>query len=44
MSPLNEMATMPASVLFLLSQKRITPAIHPLVHDCGIMLESVIER
>ena len=44
MSLLNEMATMPSSVLFLLSQQRITPAIHALVHDCGIMLESVIER
>jgi hypothetical protein len=44
MSPLNEMATMPASVLFLLSQQRITPAIHALAHDRGIMLDSVIER
>ena len=44
MSPLNEMATMPASVLFLLSQKRITPAIHALAHERGIMLDSVIER
>ena len=44
MSPLNEMATMPASVLFLLSQKRITPAIHALAHERGIMLDSVLER
>jgi hypothetical protein len=44
MSPLNEVATMPASVLFLLSQKRITPAIHALAHERGIMLDSVIER
>ena len=44
MSPLNEMATMPSSVLFLLSQHRITPAIHALTHDRGIMLDSVIER
>ncbi len=38
------MATMPASVLFLLSQKRITPAIHALAHELGIMLDSVLER
>ncbi|MCX6963221.1 MAG: hypothetical protein NTZ08_12360 [Verrucomicrobia bacterium] len=44
MSPLNEMAFMPSSVLFLLSQQRITPAIHALANDCGIMLDSVIER
>jgi hypothetical protein len=44
MSPLNEMATMPSSVLFLLSQQRITPAIHALAHERGIMLDSVIER
>ena len=44
MSPLNEMATMPSSVLFLLSQQRITPSIHALAHDRGIMLDSVIER
>ena len=44
MSPLSEMATMPSSVLFLLSQQRITPAIHALAHDRGIMLDSVIER
>jgi hypothetical protein len=44
MSPLSEMATMPASVLFLLSQQRITPAIHALAHERGIMLDSVIER
>ena len=44
MSPLNEMAAMPASVLFLLSQQRITPAIHALAHDRGIMLDSVLEH
>ena len=44
MSPLNEMPTMPASILFLLSQQRITPSIHALAHDRGIMLDSVIER
>ena len=44
MSPLNEMPTMPASVLFLLSQQRITPSIHALAHERGIMLDSVIER
>jgi hypothetical protein len=44
MSPLSEMASMPASVLFLLSQQRITHAIHALAHDRGIMLDSVIER
>jgi hypothetical protein len=44
MSPLSEMATMPSSVLFLLSQQRITPAIHALAHERGIMLDSVIER
>jgi hypothetical protein len=44
MSPLSEMATMPSSVLFLLSQHRITPAIHALAHERGIMLDSVIER
>jgi hypothetical protein len=44
MSPLNEMASMPASVLFLVSQQRITHAIHALAHDRGIMLDSVIER
>jgi hypothetical protein len=44
MSPLNEMATMPSSVLFLLSQQRITPAIHALAHDRRIMLDSVSER
>jgi hypothetical protein len=44
MSPLSEMANMPASVLFLLSQQRITHAIHALAHDRGIMLDSVIER
>ena len=44
MCPLSEMATMPSSVLFLLSQQRITPAIHALAHDRRIMLDSVIER
>ena len=44
MSLLNEMASMPASVLFLLSQHRITPAIHALAHERGIMLDSVSER
>jgi hypothetical protein len=44
MSPLSEMATMPSSILFLLSQQRITPSIHALAHDRGIMLDSVIER
>jgi hypothetical protein len=44
MSPLSEMASMPASVLFLLSQQRITHAIHALAHDRGIMLDRVIER
>jgi hypothetical protein len=44
MSPLNEMATMPSSVLFLLSQQSITPAIHALAHDRGSMLDSVLER
>ena len=44
MSPLNEMASMPASVLFLVSQQRITHAIHALAHERGIMLDSVIER
>jgi len=37
------MASMPASVLFLLSQQRITSAIHALAHDRGIPLASVIE-
>jgi len=44
MSPLNEMATMPPSVLFLLSQQRIIRAIHTLAHERGIMLDSVLER
>jgi len=43
-SPLNEMATISGSVLFLLSQQLITPAIYALAHDRGIMLDSVIER
>jgi hypothetical protein len=38
------MATMPSSVSFLLSQHRITPAIHALAHERGIMLDSLIER
>ena len=44
MSPLNEMATMPTSVLYLLSQQRITRAIRTLAHERGIMLDSVLER
>lgn len=43
MSPINEMATMPSSVLFLLSLQRITPAIHALAHERGIMIDSVID-
>ena len=38
------MAKSPASVLFLLSQQRITPAIHAFAPERGIMLDSVIER
>jgi hypothetical protein len=38
------MATISGSVLFLLSQQLITPAIYALAHDRGIMLDSVIER
>jgi hypothetical protein len=39
-----KVAKSPASVLFLLSQQRITPAIHALAHERGIMLDSAIER
>ena len=38
------MTKSPSSVLFPLSQQRITPTIHALAHDRGIMLDSVIER
>jgi len=38
------LATMPSSLLFLISQQHITPAIYALAHDCGIMLDSVIEN
>lgn len=39
-----KVAKSPSSVLFLLSQQRITPAIHALAHDRGILLDRVIER